>query len=201
MTPAYVRNATLALLLLCAFGITGCDSCSPAEIETPQTIASPEPEPEPEPPADPLKEAREAAEKDAESGAVAVTDLARIVAADVEALNNQPKRPVANRPKTEPETGQIDVREVKRIFGMSDIAMRKCYERQLKGNPGLEGKVNLEVLIQGDGTVGSAKARPGSLNNAAVFDCMERQAKTLKFPSPNGGSVRVNNPYTFSPDF
>lgn len=201
MTPTYVRNATFALLFLSLFGLHGCDSCSPAEIEEPQTII-PQPEPEPEPePVDPLKEAREAAEKDAESGAVAVSDLARIVAADVEVLKNQPQRPVANRPKTEPETGQIDVREVKRVFGLSDIAMRKCYERQLKGNPGLEGKVALEVLIRSDGTVGATKARGISLNNSAVFDCMERQAKTLKFPSPSGGAVRVNNPYTFSPDF
>jgi len=186
--------SVLALLFLSA-----CDSCSPEVVEPPppQTI-QPEPEPEPE---DPLKEAREAAESEGEQTAVGVSDVARIVSADVEALKNQPKRPIAKKPKSEPETGKIDVREVKRIFGTSDVAMQKCYERSLKNNPGLEGRVSLEILIRSDGTVGTAKARPITLKNSSVFDCMERQAMTLKFPAPAGGSVRVNNPYTFTPAF
>lgn len=195
------RNSLLILLLsaLFALGISGCDSCSGQEEPvTPQTTPPPEPEPEPEP-EDPLKEAKEAAEKDGISVAVSISDSVRIVGADLEAMLNQPDKPIAKKPKAT-DTGMLEKSDLRRVFNASNTAMRKCYERALKGNPGLSGKVQLQVRIARDGTVSYARAE-GSLGNGLVFECMERQAKTLKFPEPKGGTVLVNNPYTFTPDF
>ena len=189
----------LILIAIVALALSGCDSCQ-SEPETPKVIettpdVSVEDEPE-----DPLKEARENAEKSGEDIAIALNDSARNTAAAMEALANKPKPPTKPRIREEAETGKVDVAAVKRVFNQNNGAMRKCYERALKKSPGLEGKLTLEVKIKGDGSVAWAKARAKSLNNASVFDCMERQAKTMKFPKPKGGAVRVNNPYTFTPD-
>lgn len=177
-----------------------CDSCG--EQPTPPPKVEPNVAPNVEtPPEDPLKEAREATEKDAESFGVTTMDTAALVAAAIEAEANKPPETAPTKRKEEPETGKIDTRAVKRIFDQNNGAMRKCYERVLKANPGLEGKITLEVKIRSNGTVASATARGISLDNAAINDCMERQAMSMKFPEPQGGSVRVTNPYTFRPEF
>lgn len=194
--------ARLFWLTVCVASLAGCDACSPKEDPTPppQIETTVEPKVE-EPPVDPLKDAREAADKDAIGVAVVANDTATLVAAAIEADANKPKRPVATKPKEEAETGAIDKAAVKRVFDQNNTAMRKCYERVLKASPGLEGKVTLEVKIRSDGTVASATARGNSLNNGSINDCMERQAMSMKFPKPNGGAVRVANPYTFRPEF
>lgn len=189
----------LAVLTAVLLGTTACDSCSPKE--TPPPVEPPKVETKVEEPVDPLKEAREAAEKEAESVGVVTNDTATLVASAIEAEANKPKAPTVSRPKEEAETGAIDKVAVKRVFDANNVAMRKCYERVLKANPGIEGKVTLEVKIRGDGTVASASARGTSLNNSAINDCMERQAMSMKFPAPKGGAVRVANPYTFRPEF
>ncbi len=194
------RIRTLGVVLALVTGIAACDSCQPKEVPPP--VVEPVVEPKVEiPEVDPLEEARGVADKDAEGIAVVLNDTATLVASSIEAEANKPPEVVAKKPKSDPETGKIDTSAVKRIFDQNNTAMRKCYERVLKASPGLEGKVTLEVKIQSDGTVGSAKARGVSLDNAAINDCMERQAKSMKFPQPKGGSVRVANPYTFRPDF
>lgn len=194
------RIRWLGVLLALVASVSACDSCGPEQVPPP--IVEPVAEAKVEvPEVDPLAEARGAADKDAEGVAVVLNDTATLVASSIEAEANKPQKVVSKKPKSDPETGKIDTSAVKRIFDQNNIAMRKCYERVLKASPGLEGKVTLEVKIQSDGTVGSARARGVSLNNAAINDCMERQAKTMKFPQPKGGSVRVANPYTFRPDF
>ncbi len=190
----------MGVLLALVACVSACDSCNPQDVPPP--VVEPKVEPKIEvPEVDPLEGARGAADQDAESVAVVLNDTATLVASAIEADANKPQKVVSKKPPRDPETGKIDTSAVKRVFDQNNIAMRKCYERVLKANPGLEGKVTLEVKIVSTGAVSSAKARGVSLNNAAINDCMERQAKTMKFPEPKGGSVRVANPYTFRPAF
>jgi len=148
-------------------------------------------------PVDPLKEAREDSVKLAEELAVATGDETRAFASALEAQLNKPK-PNIKRPLK--MTGKIDTKAVKRVFNMHVNAMKKCYERELKRNPGLEGKVKLQVVIKSDGKVGGASVKGVSLRNQKINSCMEREARGMKFPKPTGGAVTVANPYTFTPD-
>ncbi len=188
----------LLLLALVVFAV-GCESC-----QEEKPVEPPPKPPEPdlavkEEPVDPLKEAKEDAEPKAEELAVLTGDTARAAAAEIEAAANKPpKRNIVK--KVEKPTGQIDPKDLKKVFNRHLGAMKKCYERELKKNPGLEGKVVLTVVIKSDGKVGRANAKGKSLRNARVNDCIEREARGMKFPKPKGGSVIVNNPYTFTPD-
>lgn len=186
--------------LVAALFISGCDGCGSEEEVEPEPVEPPavvEKEPE-----DPLEEARDDATDQAESAAVITIDAARATTAAMEALDVEPEKATARKPpKKQEPTGSIDTRELKRAFNRNNAAMQKCYERVLKKEPGLEGKISLQVKIKSNGELDWARAKGQSLNNATINECMERQARSIKFPKPSGGSVIVANPYTFTPDF
>ncbi len=198
----YNRSTLLALIVgstLLGFACDGCNPPPPEETPKVEPDVGVKAEDEPE---DPLKEAKANAEEIGIEAGVSLGDVARNVAAEMEALANEPKKPKVRKPRVaEPETGKLAAAAIQKVFRLNDSAFKKCYERSLKKNPGLEGKVKLSIVIQSDGTVSSSQVSPVSLRDALVNDCMERQAKTMKFPKPEGGSVRVNKSYTFTPDF
>ena len=188
----------LTLIALFAFSL-GCAGCEEEpKNELPKLVEKKEVPIEPK--VDPLKEATEEAERVAMDDSVYISDRAREVAAEIEAQSHKTvsKRPPKEKP--EPETGSLAKSELRKVFNVHAGAMRKCYERQLKRNPRLEGKVRLEIVIRSSGQVGSAKVNGISLDNRQVNDCMVRQARTMKFPKPDGGAARVTMPYTFTPE-
>jgi len=191
-----------ALLVVSSLVVSGCDSCQ-SEPEKPKV----EPKAVPdvsveEEPVDPLAEAKADADEKSVAAAVLLNDSARATASAMEALAKKPDtKPRIKKPRPEKATGKIeDTAALKRAFNKHNGAMRKCYERVLKMEPGLEGKVKLTVKIGSDGKVDWAKAKGRSLNHPKVNDCMEQQARTIKFPEPSGGAVIVANPYTFTPE-
>jgi len=195
----YSKSAT-TILLACFFlaaPTLGCDGCKehkpkkiPEKVEKPVDAGKPDT-------GDPLKMARMEAEQTAELAAVRRSDRAAAVVAEVEAAAKDKKRPHVRHHSA--PTGKIDKHVVAKVFHRHDAMMRKCYERSLKKNPQLEGKVKLDVLIRRDGSVGRAHARGISLKEDTVHDCMEREARSMKFPKPKGGSVRVAKAYSFFP--
>lgn len=61
---------------------------------------------------------------------------------------------------------------------------------------GLEGL----FVIEGDGTVSSAKTKSSTLDNAAVEHCINGRFMRMVFPEPKGGGVViVSYPFVFSP--
>ncbi len=174
----------------------GCEGCSEKPKEVEKKVEVKKVEVKEVEKVDPLKEAKENADAVGTLAGVAVSDFAQAVAADIDAAKNKPVNVVKNRKKVEKNTGSLAAKDIKKVFRSHKGAMRKCYERQLKGNPSLEGRVRLTVNIASSGRVSSAKA---SGLSGQVHRCMVTQAKTMKFPKPKGGSVSVNKPYSFSP--
>ena len=77
--------------------------------------------------------------------------------------------------------------------------VRDCYERELLHNPGLSGKILLEWLIQGDGSVRYAKVKFNNIGNSTDLSvCVPSLVKTWVFPRPSGsGEVVVTFPFVF----
>lgn len=76
--------------------------------------------------------------------------------------------------------------------------VRYCYERQLSGNPSLEGKVLVKFTIASDGKVLDRKVGKTTLKDAIVEGCILRRMATWKFPKPKGGTkVKVSYPFLF----
>ena len=189
------------------FAFTACDGCSEKKPETKdQGVVKEEkdmaPAKEPDlPKEDPLKEAKEKAEKDGVDVGVGRMDIANLAAANIEAALKDDKdaKPKTRIRSTSSAKGKIDSKDAAKVFRKFEGAMKMCYERALKKSPGIEGKVNLIVVVSEDGSVSRADAKGISLRSSQVSNCMEQLAKRMKFPKPKGGAARVSKPYVFKP--
>ncbi|WP_170319400.1 AgmX/PglI C-terminal domain-containing protein [Polyangium spumosum] len=90
---------------------------------------------------------------------------------------------------------EIIQRIVRRNFGR----FRLCYERGLRTNPDLSGRVAVRFVIGRDGSVVNVANGGSDLPNAEVVTCVVRAFQGLSFPQPEGGIVTVNYPILFSP--
>lgn len=175
-------------------GCEGCEGCGdkkPKKKKEVKLDVAPQ-----EPDGDPLEEAKEQAEEEAVSIAVRTNENARYISGNIEA-KNRPDDPEPRVPQKTP--GSVDTAALQKVFSQHDGAMQDCYERALKKNPNLAGRVTLTITISRSGGVAAATATPGSLSSAQVNECLERQALRWKFPPPTGGAAKVRKPYTFSP--
>lgn len=110
-----------------------------------------------------------------------------------------PARPEPLPPEEWNCTGTIDAARVRAIIqGAPSKQVQTCYERGLKTNNLLQGSMEVELTIGASGTV-KAVAVSGTLNDAQVYSCVKRVARTWKFPRPTGGCVRINAPFQMTP--
>lgn len=93
--------------------------------------------------------------------------------------------------------GVIDKGRVSSVFRARAGALQSCYERELKKNPKLGGKLVIRIVIGAAGRVTSASVG-GSVGSSAVNNCVASRVRGWKFPKPEGGSVTVSKSIVFS---
>ncbi|RLB64329.1 MAG: hypothetical protein DRI90_04805 [Deltaproteobacteria bacterium] len=92
----------------------------------------------------------------------------------------------------------LDQDIIRRIVRARFGAMRLCYEQRLTKDPKLEGKMVVDVVIAGDGTVASVKAVE-STGDSQLDTCVVKAFKAMTFPKPKGGGVvKLKYPIRFS---
>src|SRR6185312_15153282 len=93
--------------------------------------------------------------------------------------------------------GELDpamvAKEVRTRLG----AIKACYERALKRNPNLSGKVIIHWTITQAGTVSGVDVEQDTLGDAEVASCIKSLIARWRFPAPSGGSVEVSFPFVF----
>lgn len=94
--------------------------------------------------------------------------------------------------------GSLSREEIQRVFRVNMSSIRFCYERQVKTQPGLAGRVTVRLVISPSGAVSSANVVSSTIGSSAVEQCVERAVTRLQFPQPEGGSVTVTYPLTFA---
>jgi hypothetical protein len=77
--------------------------------------------------------------------------------------------------------------------------VQACYDAGLRGNPALQGRVTVKLVIGTNGSPKSAIASPGDFPDKSVVDCIGRAFQSLKFPPPSRGDVTVSYPVMLSP--
>jgi hypothetical protein len=103
----------------------------------------------------------------------------------------------------EPETpeieGQLTEAEITNVMRRQVKALRDCYERALKRDHGLAGKLVVKFEVEASGRTDSITFEDDSLHSDDVKSCIARRAKTWHFPKPEGGgSVFVAYPLVFA---
>lgn len=78
-----------------------------------------------------------------------------------------------------------------------DLAkLRYCYEKELLNDPNLQGTVNVDFTIMGDGSVSQVKAS----GLPPVDTCVETVFAAMRFAPPQaGGMITVHYPLVFQP--
>jgi hypothetical protein len=95
--------------------------------------------------------------------------------------------------------GELSQAEIARVMRRQLNALRDCYERALKRNRKLSGKLIIKFEILESGRTSNVEFEDASLNSPDVRQCIESRAKYWRFPKPDGGSVFVAYPIIFTP--
>jgi hypothetical protein len=95
-------------------------------------------------------------------------------------------------------SGSIDTTAAQNALAAYNLQFRNCYERRLKVNNRLEGRLTVQVRVGRTGAV-SAVRTGGSLNDAQVLSCVRGIAQRITFPNPTGGCAVVSAPFNFTP--
>jgi TonB family protein len=95
-------------------------------------------------------------------------------------------------------TGDLSPQEVAKVVNRRIGAIKGCYERALRRNPNLEGKITVRFTISGSGKVSTARTILNELS-PDVGNCIVSAFKRFRFPQPDGGAVTVEYPFLFTP--
>lgn len=135
---------------------------------------------------------------------VPVGQIDRQVVADQDVRSadrtEQPVRAVV-RPGRPPDpiggTGELPVLDVRRVVNGALGGIQRCYERQLRHDQTLRGRITVRFTVTGAGTVSGARAEEAF--DPTVGSCVAGVVARLRFPPPEGGSITFAFPFVFEP--
>jgi len=123
----------------------------------------------------------------------------------VSSLGDLPKGPTAGETqdveeKIKPEhREERSARTIARIIAAHTGAIRYAYNRELRKNPALRGKVILTFTISPEGVVTDCDVEESAMNWPPLEKSLVRMVKSWKFPEIPEGDVTVNYPLVFFP--
>ena len=95
-------------------------------------------------------------------------------------------------------TGMMSSSDVSSVVSRRIGAIKGCYERALKRDPSLSGKITIRFTISGSGKVTTARPTLNQLNSE-VASCITGAFLRFRFPPPEGGTVTFEYPFLFTP--
>jgi TonB family protein len=90
-------------------------------------------------------------------------------------------------------------RTIARVVDSHTGAIRYAYNKELRKNPALKGKIVLRFTIAADGTVTDARLEESTMNWAPLETALADMAVKWKFPPIPEGVVAVTYPFIFFP--
>ncbi len=94
--------------------------------------------------------------------------------------------------------GSLDGDKVRQVVSGQQAALLSCYERGILENPTLSGTCTVRIVIDKNGTVGSAGIQGSSLQSLSMHRCVLQLVRTWRFPPPSDGkAAAVEYPLTF----
>jgi hypothetical protein len=95
--------------------------------------------------------------------------------------------------------GEIDARAVARIIRGQIGGIAACYERSLRSDPALMGRMSVTFIIGGAGRITSLST-VGLEAAPAVGSCVGGRLRGLVFPVAFGGGAEFTAPFAFEPE-
>jgi TonB family protein len=99
----------------------------------------------------------------------------------------------------EVESGAVDREKLASYVRSRKTAIQQCYEKELKRNPSLKGKIVVRFTISTAGRATEIDIEENSLNNEAVASCIKTVIRGWVFPFKPPSDVPVAYPFVFAP--
>ncbi len=108
--------------------------------------------------------------------------------------NRRRDRPQKSEAEAEP-MGTIDPRKVNRFIDSRFGQVKACYERRLKNNPTLQGRLDLDISISSKGKVTDVYVNSDTVRDSRMHRCVNKTIRGWQFPKPKGGRVTVGKTF------
>jgi len=99
----------------------------------------------------------------------------------------------------EVESKDVDREKLAGFVRARKSAIQACYERELKRNPSLKGRVVVRFTITTQGSTTDIEIEENSLGNDAVASCIRTVIRGWRFPFKPDSEVPVAYPFVFAP--
>lgn len=126
-----------------------------------------------------------------------------LVSAALAAWSHDAQLVVVVEPAPVPEeasTGGPYRDEIRRVVVQHRQEIQRCYEKTLRQNPTLAGKVKVAWTISAQGTTQDVASAEDELGDQATVSCLLATVRRWRFPKPaDGQPVQVSYPWVFKP--
>jgi len=95
--------------------------------------------------------------------------------------------------------GVVDQASISRVVKRHRRAIRRCYEKALKTNPNLRGKIAVTFMITERGRTDMIEISQDTMHEPKVASCIKAVIRRWRFPKPENGSASVTFPFVFAP--
>ncbi|GMU61895.1 MAG: hypothetical protein AMXMBFR34_36580 [Myxococcaceae bacterium] len=99
----------------------------------------------------------------------------------------------------EVESKAVDREKLAGFVRARKSAIQACYERELKRNPSLKGRVVVRFTITTQGSTSEIEIEENTLGNDAVASCIRTVIRGWRFPFKPDDDVPVAYPFVFAP--
>ena len=96
-------------------------------------------------------------------------------------------------------TGHLDSEIIRRVIRRHRRGMQACYERQLRSDPTIEGRLVVRFTITPDGDVAIAIITENDTSDSDLGDCVLAELRRMTFPESDT-SIEVTYPFLFQPE-
>ncbi|MCA9669821.1 MAG: AgmX/PglI C-terminal domain-containing protein [Myxococcales bacterium] len=94
-------------------------------------------------------------------------------------------------------SGEINRSSLGRYLRRAARGVKACYQRGLKRNPGLGGKLNVVIEVNTLGKVAAVSIDKDTIGDAGVAACVKRVIRRQRFPPAKGGTAEIIVPFVF----
>jgi hypothetical protein len=97
------------------------------------------------------------------------------------------------------DDASINSDELARFLRQRKMAIQSCYEKELKRNPTLRGRIVVRFVITPQGRAQEIDIEENTLGNEGVAACIRNVVRSWTFPFSPSGGVTVAYPFVFAP--
>ena len=100
-----------------------------------------------------------------------------------------------------PRIGTYSKAQQQRLGALVARRVRKCYERVLKRDPGVWGRINVRLNVSTSGEAQRVVVNSLAGGHESINACVRQGLSQERFPPPRGGYVPIQQTITLSPRF